>query len=164
MEQKFDDLRGMTEAQGREYIFQYLSALKLTEKELLDCSVERDKWAGRAKLAESQGMGSLAAEAEREQQRITERIDTLEAEVAELKAQIEVMRRQLPGLAARERSIDPDLLEQELRMMLGKQLEDEDTGKAEKQFREMEQDAAADAALAALKAKMAGDKPEGGTT
>ena len=64
------------------------------------------------------------------------------------------MRRQIPLLAARERSIDPDLLEQELLMTLGNMPGDEEKVRAERQFREMEKAQSADAALDELKAKM----------
>ena len=61
------------------------------------------------------------------------------------------MRRQLPGLAARERSVDPDLLEQELLMALGRSSEE---AAAEKAFQELEKEDSAEAALQVLKAKM----------
>jgi len=64
------------------------------------------------------------------------------------------MRRQLPGLAARERSIDPDLLEQELLMALGQTGEEAGTERA---FQKLEKEKSADEALDALKARMKGN-------
>jgi capsule polysaccharide export protein KpsE/RkpR len=81
-------------------------------------------------------------------------LDALAGEIAELKAQIQRMREQLPGLAARERSVDPDLLEQELRIALGEDLAGDDKADLDRRFEAAE----ADAALEALKAKM---KPDG---
>ena len=65
------------------------------------------------------------------------------------------MRRQIPLLAARERSIDPDLLEQELLMAAGRLPGDEEKAQTEGRFRELEKNIAADTALEELKEKMA---------
>jgi len=64
------------------------------------------------------------------------------------------MRRQLPILAAQTRSIDPDLLEQELLMAVGFLPGEEEKAKSERTFSQMEKEAAADDALLQLKAKM----------
>ncbi|MDR2257855.1 MAG: chromosome partitioning protein, partial [Treponema sp.] len=87
--------------------------------------------------------------------RIKEQQARLEGEAAELKGQIERMRKQLPLLAARERSVDPDLLEQELLMAAGYLPGDEEKAETERRFREIEKTSAADAALGELKEKMA---------
>ena len=153
MEQKPDDLRGMNAADGREYIIQHIATLKLTEKAYGEAQAELEKWQKRAELARGKGAEDLAAEAEREEGRIAARRETLAAEIAELRTQIETMRRQLPGLAARERSVDPDLLEQEFKILLGEELGGADEAKkVERKFDDMN----ADAALEALKAKMGG--------
>jgi hypothetical protein len=60
------------------------------------------------------------------------------------------MLRRLPGCAARERSVDPDALLQELRLLA----ESEDA-----EMRRAIAEADADAALAALKERMAGAGP-----
>jgi hypothetical protein len=72
----------------------------------------------------------------------------------ELKSQIETMRSQLPGLAARERSIDPDLLEQELLISRGYLPGDEVKAETDRRVRDLEKNAALDAELEALKTKM----------
>ncbi|MDR2053769.1 MAG: chromosome partitioning protein [Treponema sp.] len=163
MEQRIDDLRGMNPADAKEYIFHFIATLKLTEKNRAGLEAELEKWRGRVDLARGKGAEDLAAEARRETERIQGKLDSLAAEEAALKTQIETMRRQLPALAARERSIDPDLLEQELNIALGKDLADSGpAGPAlERQFESMN----ADAALEALKAKMglAGPAPDNGT-
>ncbi|GHV76254.1 hypothetical protein AGMMS49942_10750 [Spirochaetia bacterium] len=124
----------------KEYIFHYITTLKLTEKKYGELKGEHEKWLARLNLAISRGAEDLAAAARAEADRIQLERDAMEAEIATLKAQIQRMRGQLPGLAARERSIDPDLLEQELQM----------TSELERQFKKAE----ADAALEALKAKL----------
>jgi hypothetical protein len=59
-------------------------------------------------------------------------------------------------LAARQRSIDPDLLEQELLIAAGYLPGEEEKAQNDRLFSEMEKNAAADAALSELKVKMAG--------
>ena len=155
MEQRIDDLRGMNPADAKEYIFHFIATLKLTEKSRAALEAEREKWRKREELARSKGAEDLAVEARRETERIQGKLDSLSAEEAALKAQIETMRKQLPGfagLAARERSIDPDLLEQELNIVLGKDLTaGSSPGPAlDRRFESMN----ADAALEALKTRM----------
>ena len=151
MNQDFSNLAGMSAAAAKEYIFGFVATLKLTEKEIRTQEEEEAKWKGRVELARSRHMAGLLAEAEKEVERINTRLDDLRAEARVLTERIDSMRRQLPGLAARERSIDPDILEQELLMALGQTVEEVKTDKA---FRELEKEHAADAALQALKARM----------
>ncbi|MCL2232645.1 MAG: chromosome partitioning protein [Treponema sp.] len=145
------NLAGMSAAAAKEYIFGFVSTLKLTEKEIRSLEEDAARWKSRADLARSRGIADLLAEAEKEAGRANARLETLREEEQTLKHQIDTMRRQLPGLAARERSIDADLLEQELLMALGQSGEE---AKTEKAFRELEKEHAADAALQALKARM----------
>ncbi|MDR1352065.1 MAG: chromosome partitioning protein [Treponema sp.] len=164
MEQGIDDLRGMSPADAKEYIFHFITALKLAEKDRAGLEAELEKWRKREELARSRGAEDLAGEARQETERIRAKVDLLSAEEAGLKAQIETMRKQLPGLAARERSVDPDLLEQELNIALGKDLAGSGSGGPsgpglDRQFEGMN----ADAALEALKARMGlGGAAEGG--
>ncbi|GHV74403.1 hypothetical protein AGMMS49940_17050 [Spirochaetia bacterium] len=153
MEQLPEDLSGMGAADAKEYIFHYITTLKLTEKKYGTLKGEHEKWLARLNLAASRGAEDLAAAARGEADRIRAERDAIEAEIATLKAQIQRMRGQLPGLAARERSIDPDLLEQELLLALGHTPGEEKTPELERQFAAAE----ADAALEALKAKLKTD-------
>jgi phage shock protein A len=153
-EKKIDDLSGMEAAAAKDYILQFVSTLKLTEKEIAVLVEELGKWRGRVDLARGKSAEDLAAEAEKEVQRITEKKTVLEDEAAVLKAQIENMRQQLPGLAARQRSIDPDLLEQELLIAMGRMPGTENEAAADRAFEALEKEQAADDALEALKTKM----------
>jgi phage shock protein A len=151
-----DSLKGMSAAEAKDYIFGFIATLKLTEKEIRSLGEEAAKWGSRIALAMSRGMDDLRLEAEREAERIKARLAVLMEEERSLKDSISAMRRQLPGLAARERSIDPDLLEQELLMALGRTGEEDATEKA---FEKLEKEKSADDALEALKAKLKGETP-----
>jgi phage shock protein A len=153
-EKRPEDLSGMGPKEAREYIFHHIATLKLTEKELEEAENTRTKWEKRVELARSKGDETLALGAEGEAEKAKARADTLRGEIGELRGQIETMLRQIPGLAARERRIDPDLLEQELLMALGHLPGDEEKAGAERAFKDLEQKTAAETALDALKAKM----------
>jgi phage shock protein A len=145
---KFDR---MSVAAAKEYIFGLIATLKLTEKDIRTLEEEAAKWKGRVELARSAGKNDLAAEAGKEAQRVEEKLAGLRGEEVSLRDQIETIRKKLPGLAARERSVDADLLEQELLMALGKTGEEAETDRA---FEKLEKDASADSALQALKEKL----------
>ena len=145
------NLSGMTVAGAKEYIFGFITSLKLTEKEIHSLEEERAKWENRVELARSKNMDDLIRGAEKEIERVSSKMAILREEEFSLKSQIAGMKRQVPGLAARERSIDADLLEQELLLALGHLEEDAETERA---FRKLQNDSIADAALEALKAKV----------
>jgi phage shock protein A len=150
MEQAPEDLRGMNPAEAKEYIFHYITALKLSEKKRDELAGDRQKWLDRVGLARSRDAEDLARAAQGEADKLRTEMEALDGEIAELKAVIRRMREQLPGLAARERRIDPDLLEQELLMVLG----DGGDAELERRFEAVK----ADAALEALKATLNQDE------
>jgi phage shock protein A len=139
---------------AKEYIAHYITSLKLTEKKRQDLESELTKWTSRIQLARSKGAEDLALEAEKEAEKVKSQYDQLGAEIEELKIQIESMRKQLPGLRARERTIDPDLLEQELIMATGYMPGETEKIETERRLKDMGKASSAEAALAALKAKM----------
>jgi phage shock protein A len=158
VEQRPEDLSGMNAAGAREYVLNFITTLKLTEQKIRELDEDLSRWNSRIGLARSQGKDDLAAEAEKEAGQIRERQAQLAGEAAKLKIQIEAMRKQIPALAARERSVDPDLLEQELLMAAGYLPGDEAKAETERRFRDIEKNGAADAALEELKEKMAKNK------
>jgi phage shock protein A len=146
-------LDGMSAAAAKEYILGLITTVKLTEKEIHSLEEEAAKWKGRAELARSGGKNDLALEAEKEVERAEKKLAVLRDEENSLRNHIQAIRQKLPALAARERSINPDLLEQELLMVLGQTGEE---AEAERAFRKLEKEAEADTALEALKAKLKG--------
>jgi phage shock protein A len=164
-EKPLDDVSGMTVAAAKEYIFGFVATVKLNEKEIAALEAEADKWRKRIGLARAAGKPDLALEAENRTAETDSSLKSLKAETAILKAQIQNMTAQLPGLAARERSIDPDLLMQEILIAAGLNPGDEDKLDQERKFAALEKNAAADEALAAIKAELAdpaGNGPENG--
>jgi phage shock protein A len=155
MEKQPEDLSGMDAAGAREYILDFITTLKLTEKKIRELDEDLAKWKSRIDLARSQGKDDLAAEAEQAAGQIRGQQVQLAEEAAELKEQIKKMREQIPALAARERSVDPDLLEQELLMAAGYLPGDEEKAETERRVRDIEKNSAADAALEKLKENMA---------
>jgi phage shock protein A len=150
MEQPPESLRGMNAADAKEYIFHHITTLKLTEKKRDELAGEQKKWLDRISLAQSRGAEDLALAARGEAEKLRTEREALDAEIADLKTRIRRMRDQLPGLAARERSVDPDLLEQELLIALG--------GGEEADLERRFEAAEADAALEALKAQLNRDE------
>ncbi|MCA1949952.1 MAG: chromosome partitioning protein [Treponema sp.] len=156
MEQRPEDLLGMSPEDAKAYIVAHLATLKLTEKKRAELEAELEKWKSRVELARSKGAEDLAQEAEKAAERIRADLTAIQNEEAELKLQIESMRRQLPGLAARQRTVDPDLLEQELLIATGRLPGDEAAAETERNLAKLEKEAQAAAALAELKAKLGG--------
>lgn len=156
MEQRPEDLSGMNIQDAKAYIAAHLASLKLTEKKRTELEADLAKWTSRVELARSKGAEDLAREAEGAAERIRSDLARLQAEEAELRSQIEVMQRQLPTLRARERSVDPDLLEQELLMATGRLPGEEAAAETDRSLAKLEKESKAEAELAALKAKLAG--------
>ena len=145
--------------QLKEEILALITTLKLTEREIISLEAEEAKWKGRVELARERGSAELLGEAEGELEKVSTRLALLREEERSFKDNIEALRRRLPFAAASERSIDPDVLEQELLMTLGKT---EDEVKTDKAFRELEKEKTAESALEALKAKMGKTGEQGG--
>ena len=145
------NLSGMSVAEAKEYILALITTCKLTEKEIRSLEEEEAKWQGRMELARTRGAEELFVEAEKEAEKANVKLSGLREELQSHKSQIETIRKQLPAIVARERSIDADLLEQELLMALGKTEEEAGTDRA---FRKLERDNTAEAALEALKNKL----------
>ncbi|MDR2899932.1 MAG: chromosome partitioning protein [Treponema sp.] len=155
-----DNLFGMNIGDAKEYIVQHLMAFKLNRKRIEELNQEIEKWNRRIELARSKGENDLAGEAELKANQLRAEYETLAKETDNLKMTIDSMRRQLPSLAASERNIDPDLLEQELLITAGYNPGDEEKVGLNRKFADLEKDASADIALEVLKKKMHIDNGE----
>jgi phage shock protein A len=154
MEKPLADIQGMDEISAKQYILGFISTQKLTKKQIEEMDTEINKWKSRIDLAKSKNLDDLVQEAEKEIERLQSKQQQLIAENDELQNQISQMLRQLPTLGAYVRSIDPDLLEQELLIVAGFLPGDEEKAKTDRLFKELEKETNADNALLELKAKM----------
>ena len=150
--EKIEGLYGLDTQAAKEYMLGVMSTLRLTEKALEDLKEEEAKWEGRKKLAFEQGKAELLAAAEKESEKAKEKRLLLEEEAVELRASLKGLKEEYLVLPSRERSIDPDLLEQELLILSGR-MPGEDLCMA-KELEKLEKEAEAEAALKALKARM----------
>ena len=149
-----NSLSGLDSAGAKEYILGMLSTLKLTQKEIDQLKEDEAKWERRAALALEQGKPDLEQEAAKERDKILNRRISLENEADELTANIDKLKAELRILPARERSIDPDLLEQELLILAGRMPGEEKEAARDRAFEKLEKEASADAELEALKNRM----------
>jgi phage shock protein A len=135
-----------------ELILAYSTDIKRHDIDIQNLRKEAEVWGSRVRLAEAKGLADLAQEAKKQAADIEEHIASIEASRAELSTDVARLKEALPGMKARERSIDPDRLQAELSMMTGEAL---DPAKAEldKQLGALEKDSG-DSALQALKRKM----------
>jgi hypothetical protein len=156
------DLTGLDLSGAKEYIFAFAVEAKRMEKEIAAAAADLELWKGRIDLAEGKGMAELAAAARAKADEIVSKIAALEAERADIKAKVARMRENLRGIAARERSIDPDRLLAELQLMTGELLGEADASTPEgaraatdRAFETLESETKADLDLGALKKKAA---------
>jgi phage shock protein A len=141
----------------RDYLLRHIASLKLSEKDLASTQNDIRKWESRVELARKAGKPDLEAAALQQLEGLRTKEGRLLTEVDELKATVGQIKAGLPHAAASERSVDPDLLEQEFRIQLGEDLsspEDASSSATKAQFAKLEQSTAADDALTALKRKM----------
>lgn len=111
------DLQG-----ARELLFACTTDLKRHEKDSAALEAERATWVSRVSLAESRGLADLVAGAKARVGEIEARMADIESSATEIRADIARIRDALPGIRAKERSIDPDRLLAELQMMTGEAL------------------------------------------
>lgn len=108
-----------------ELMVAYSTDIKMQEKELEPLKKEVALWASRVSLAESKALADLAQAARERHGQIQEKIIALENSILELKQDVARLKEALPGLKAKERSIDPDQLLAELSMMTGEAMDPE---------------------------------------
>lgn len=149
------DLSGLDLPGAKAYMMDFATNARLLRKDLAALDLEIGTWTKRITLAEGKGMAELAGAARTRLAELEAKRATLAAEAAEVEAKVARIREKLPGIAARERSIDADRLLAELQLMAGTLLDD---GKPdlEESMRKLETESAVDSALAALKGGASG--------
>jgi phage shock protein A len=150
------DLSGLDQDAAKEYILAHIIQIKLNEKETAAMEAEAATWQERAALAAGKGESGLAGEAETRAAALRDKAAAIRGETRTLQAVTERMLRRFPALNAGKRSVDPDLLLQELLIAAGRDPGSEAELALEQRLTRLSDDAAAEEALAALKKKAAG--------
>jgi len=156
------DLSGLDLVGAKAYMMDFATNARLLRKDIAALDLEIGTWTKRVALAEGKGMAELAQAAKTRLGELEAKRGPLAAEAADIEAKVARIREKLPGIAARERSIDADRLLAELQLMTGELLGD-DSAKLEETMRKLETETAVDSALAAMKGGEAGAPPSGPT-
>ena len=147
------DLSGLDPAAAREYVHGFATTLRLTVKRRRQRESERQTWEERVRLAAAAGDDRLRDAARDRLRRVQEDCGRVAAEEAELRAQVEVLQRQLLRIrATAATTVDAEQLLAQLQEMVG----EHDTLKEDLDRLSAEQRAAAE--LESLKRRM---RPEG---
>ncbi len=147
------ELYGLDPERAQELLLAYSTDVKRYEKELATIAQDLVVWKRRVELATSKGMPELARAAEAKVAEIGDAYAKLEGEKAGLVADIARIREALPGIRARQRSVDPDLLLGEMQILAGG-TPGEEPSEAEREIAGLESGSKVDDALSALKRRI----------
>ena len=143
------DLSGLDPAAARDYVHGFVTTLRLTVKRRQQLASERQTWEERVQRAVAAGDDRLRDAARDRLRRVQEDFGRVVAEEAELRAQVEVLKRQLLRIrATAATTVDTEQLLAQLREMVG----EHDTLKEDLDRLSAEQRAAAE--LESLKRRM----------
>jgi phage shock protein A len=143
------DLEGLGPKEASQYVLAFITTLKQTEKALDAAREDANLWTRMVSLAQSKGDAGLTAQAMTRLSDATTKQSRLEAELADLKAKVSVLKEKLVHIRmAGVKLVDADLLLAQLEMVAGKKDELAHTMKNEE----------ASAALDELKKKMGGQQ------
>ena len=113
------DLKGLSAAEARAYVLEFITTLKSTERALAAVDQDLALWNKRAELVAATG---LEAAARAKVDELSAKRSALESERAELSAKVARLKERLPLATASERSVDADLLLAQLQMATGEAL------------------------------------------
>ncbi|MFH2114284.1 MAG: hypothetical protein ABIJ86_07245 [Spirochaetota bacterium] len=116
------DLRGLSAAEARTYVLEFVTAMKSTERTITSVEQDLALWSKRVELAAAKKATELEAAARAKLDELTTRRLALESEHAELSAKVARLKEKLPLAMASERSVDTDLLLAQLQMATGEAL------------------------------------------
>ena len=143
------DLSGLDPAAAREYVHGFVTTLRLTVKRRRQLETERRTWEERVQQAVAAGDDRLRDAARDRLRRVQEDCGRVAAEEAELRAQVDVLQRQLRRIrATAATTVDAEQLLVQLQEMVG----DHDTLKEDLDRLSAEQRAASE--LESLKRRM----------
>ncbi len=116
------DLRGLSAAEARTYVLEFITAMKSTERAMAAVDQDLALWTKRVELAAAKAATELEAAARAKLAELAARRSALESERAELAIKVTRLKEQLPRAMALERSVDTDLLLAQLQMATGEAL------------------------------------------
>lgn len=148
-----EELSKLDEAGAMELLLAYTTDIKRHDKDIEALEKDRQLWKSRVKLAEERSLAELAQGARAQLSRIEASLSGLVAARDELKLDVFRIREALPAIKARRRSIDPDLLQAELSMLVGEE-QGLPAAKLEDEFKALEEKAEDQDPLEKLKRKM----------
>lgn len=143
------DLRGLSAEDAKAYALEFMTALKVLERDIATMADDVALWAKRVELAMAKGATDLEAAARARLDELTAKSVGLQTERDELRYKVSRIRENLKSASGSQRSVDADLLLAQLRMAAGLDPDDRDgaDGKLESDLAAL----GADDALAALK-------------
>lgn len=146
------DIEDLRPEDATDYVLAFVATLKRTETELRRATEDAATWTRRVALAVEKGDAELAGLARARLAEVEGKKTALEAEIADLRRTVGVLKEKLQRLRAQfQKSVDTDVLLAELQMLAGKKDALADTFKA----------AEADTKVEELKRKMAGGSSGG---
>lgn len=148
-----EELSRLDYSGAMDLLFAYTTDIKRHDKDIEALKKDIALWTSRVSLAESKGMVELAAGARSQVTQLEGKLAEIEASRAELDRDARRIKESLPGIKAKERSIDPDMLQAELSMMTGEAL-DPEKAKLDRELDALSKAESAADPLEALKRKM----------
>ncbi|HEY9054418.1 MAG TPA: hypothetical protein VIO60_06335 [Rectinemataceae bacterium] len=118
-----EELSKLDQRGALDLLYAYTTDIKRLDKEIADFSKEEGLWSSRVELARSKGLGELAAGAMRMLDDVRAKKAAAVQSRSEFAADAARIKEALPGIKAKERSIDPDALAAELSVLTGEALE-----------------------------------------
>ena len=116
------DLNGFDYKSAKEYVLLYITALKKTDKSILNTTEELKKWENRARLAEANNKFNLIEIADKKIREIKDRLLSLKAERDELKYKVDTLKQNLKrSKLDSQYSVDADKLLAEFQMLIGEE-------------------------------------------
>jgi phage shock protein A len=144
------DIEGLSPQDAAAYVLAFVAAMKKAETDIGRAAEDVALWTRRVALAGQKGEAELAGQARAKLAEVEARKAALEAEHADLRLKVDILKEKLQRLRGRfQRSVDTDVLLAELEMLGGKKDAVAEAFKA----------AEAGASLDELKKKMTGGAP-----
>ncbi|HCO49643.1 MAG TPA: hypothetical protein DIT55_09590, partial [Spirochaetaceae bacterium] len=103
-----EELSKLDHGAAMDLLFAYTTDIKRHEKDIEALKKDAALWASRVSLAEARNLPELAAGAKTQLSGLEARLSGIQASKAELERDAARIKEVLPGIKAKERSIDPD--------------------------------------------------------